>query len=71
MEVLVDRIPTEDNVLLEYLPKEYRVLKSFRNVKEAKKWIKENPKEVKELLEKYGVLYLTSIRACYIIKIKK
>jgi len=70
-KIVVDRIPVEDNVLLEYVPEGYTVLGAFKNIEEAKKWIKKNQEKVKELIKKYRrPLYLTSIRTCYIVDLE-
>jgi len=76
-KIIISKIGFEDNVILEYLPKldaekhkEYKVLMGFKNMKEAKKWIRENPEKIKELLKEYGPLYLTSVRACYLISLE-
>jgi len=73
MKVIVDKVFTEDNVILEFIPSGYKVLKAFKNIREAKKWIKENQEKVKGLIkehEKHGRLYLTSVRACYLIDVE-
>ena len=76
-KIVVEKIQLEAPVILEYLPNgakehdEYKVLATFESIKEAKKWIKENPERVEELISKfskYGVLCLTSIRTCYIVE---
>ena len=52
-KIIISKIGFEDNVILEYLPKldaekhkEYKVLMGFKNMKEAKKWIRENPEKI-------------------------
>jgi len=79
MKIVVEKIQLEAPVILEFLPNsmkkyEYKVLATFESIEEAKKWIKENPERVEELISKYGkygTLCITSIRTCYIVDVKE